>query len=162
MTMRTLWQQPEFRNLATAMRFVMIVLCSEILVWLVKVGAHVCLRLDLRNRKRWSLIMATFAVCTIHNGANARKVRKADRHNCDIFGCYGGSKDGYPANLKPLDVSNTSVDNTTLYLYTKILYFVRATCFDLVRSSSGPPRRQSQEMFTFHCIVGFQLLTSFC
>ena len=39
---------------------------------------------------------------------------------------------------------NTSVDNTTLYLYTKIVYFVRATCFDLIRSSSGPPRRQLQ------------------
>jgi hypothetical protein len=40
---------------------------------------------------------------------------------------------------------NTSVDNTTLYLYTKIIYFVRATCFDLIRSSSGTPRRQIQE-----------------
>jgi len=42
---------------------------------------------------------------------------------------------------------NTSVDHITLYLYTKIVYFVRATCFDLIRSSSGPPRRQIQEMF---------------
>jgi len=38
---------------------------------------------------------------------------------------------------------NVSVNNTTLYLYTKIVYF-RATCFDLIRSSSGPPRRQIQ------------------
>jgi len=57
---------------------------------------------------------------------------------------------------------NTSVNNTTLYLYTKIVYFVRATCFDLIRSSSGPPRRQIQELFMFHCIVGSQMLTSFC
>jgi len=42
---------------------------------------------------------------------------------------------------------NTSVDNTTLYLYTKIVYFVRATYFDLIRSTSGPPRRQIQELF---------------
>jgi len=54
---------------------------------------------------------------------------------------------------------NTSVDNTTLYLYTKIVYFVRATCFDLIRSTSGPPRRQIQELFMFHCIVGSQILT---
>ena len=57
---------------------------------------------------------------------------------------------------------NTSVDNTTLYLYTKIVYFVRATCFNLIRSSSGPPRRQIQELYMFHCNVGSQLLTSFC
>jgi len=44
---------------------------------------------------------------------------------------------------------NTSVDNTTLYLYTKVVYFVSATCFDLVRSSSGPPRRQIKELFMF-------------
>ena len=25
---------------------------------------------------------------------------------------------------------NTSVDNTTLYLYTKVIYFVRVACFD--------------------------------
>jgi len=47
---------------------------------------------------------------------------------------------------------NTSVDNTILYLYIKIVYFVRATCFDLISSSSGPPRRQIQELFMFHCI----------
>ena len=41
---------------------------------------------------------------------------------------------------------NTSVNNTMLYLYTKIVYFVRATCFDLIRSSSGPRRRQIQEL----------------
>jgi len=34
---------------------------------------------------------------------------------------------------------NVSVDSTTLYLYTKIVYFVRAICFNLIRSSSGPP-----------------------
>ena len=34
-----------------------------------------------------------------------------------------------------------------IYLYTKIVYFVRVTCFDLIRSSSGPPRRQIQELF---------------
>jgi len=55
----------------------------------------------------------------------------------------------------------TSVDNTTLYLYTKIVYFVRVTCFDLIRLSSGPPRRQIQELFMFHCIVGYQILPSF-
>ena len=49
---------------------------------------------------------------------------------------------------------NKSVDNTMLYFYTKIVYFVRATCFELVRSSSGHPRRQIQELFMFHCIVG--------
>jgi len=54
-----------------------------------------------------------------------------------------------------------SVDNTTLYLYTKIVYFVRTTCFDLIRSSPGPPRRQIQELFMFHIIVGSQMLTSF-
>ena len=57
---------------------------------------------------------------------------------------------------------NTSVDNTTLYLYTKIVYFVRATGFDLIRSSSGPPRRRIQELFMFHCTVGSQKLISFC
>ena len=31
---------------------------------------------------------------------------------------------------------NRSGDNTTVYLYTKIVYFVRATCFDHIRSSS--------------------------
>ena len=44
---------------------------------------------------------------------------------------------------------NTSVDNTTLYLCKKIAYFVRTTCFDLIRSSLGPPRRQIQELFMF-------------
>ena len=39
---------------------------------------------------------------------------------------------------------NMSVDNKTHYLYTKIVYFVRATGFDLIGSSSGPPRRQIQ------------------
>ena len=31
--------------------------------------------------------------------------------------------------------------------------FVRATCFDLTRSSSGPPRRQIQELYyvSLHC-----------
>jgi len=29
---------------------------------------------------------------------------------------------------------NTSVDNTTIYLYTKIMYIVRATCFDFIGS----------------------------
>ena len=29
-------------------------------------------------------------------------------------------------------------------LRTKTVYFVRATCFDLIRPSSGPPRRQIQ------------------
>ena len=55
-----------------------------------------------------------------------------------------------------------SVGNTTLYLYTKIIYFVRATCFDLIRSSSDPARRQIQELFMFHCIVASQILTNFC
>jgi len=27
---------------------------------------------------------------------------------------------------------NMSVDNATLYLYTKIVYFVRVACFDLI------------------------------
>jgi len=49
---------------------------------------------------------------------------------------------------------NTSVNNTTIYLYTKIVYFVRATSFDLIRSSSGRPRKQIEELFMFHCIVG--------
>jgi len=39
---------------------------------------------------------------------------------------------------------NVSVNNTTLYLYTKVVYFVRAICFYLIKSSSGPPRRQIQ------------------
>jgi hypothetical protein len=43
--------------------------------------------------------------------------------------------------------NNTPVNNTTLYLYTKVVYFFRATCFDLIRSSSDPPRRQIQELF---------------
>jgi len=37
---------------------------------------------------------------------------------------------------------NKSVGNTTLYLYTKIVHFFRATCFNITRSSSGPPRRE--------------------
>jgi len=57
---------------------------------------------------------------------------------------------------------NKSVDNTILYLYTKKVYFVRATCFDFIRSSSGPPRRQIQELFMFHCNVGSQMFTEFC
>jgi len=36
-----------------------------------------------------------------------------------------------------------------LDLSTKIVYFVRATYFDLIRSSSGPPRRQIQDLFRF-------------
>jgi len=45
-----------------------------------------------------------------------------------------------------------SVDNTTLYLYIKIIYFVRATCFDLIRSSSGPPRRHPRVVYvSLHC-----------
>ena len=55
-----------------------------------------------------------------------------------------------------------SVDNTTLYLNIRIVYFVRATYFDLIRSSSVPPIRQSQEFFMFHCIVRSQMLTRFC
>ena len=54
---------------------------------------------------------------------------------------YGTSK-----QLLFLYKYNTSVDNTTLHLCTKIVYFVRATCFDLIRSSSGPPGRQIQEL----------------
>jgi len=57
---------------------------------------------------------------------------------------------------------NVLVDNTTIYLYTEIVYFVRATCFDLIKSSSGPPKRQIQELFMFHCILGSQMLKSFC
>ena len=49
---------------------------------------------------------------------------------------------------------NSSVDNTTICLNTKIIYFVRATCFYLIRSSSAPPRRQIQDLFTFHCTGG--------
>jgi len=45
---------------------------------------------------------------------------------------------------------NTSVDNTKLYLHAKIVYFVRAICFDLIRSSSGPPRRYLHELFMGH------------
>jgi len=47
---------------------------------------------------------------------------------------------------------NTSVDKTTLYLYTKIVYFVRATCFDHIRSTSDPQRRQIEEFWI--CILG--------
>ena len=50
-----------------------------------------------------------------------------------------------------------SVDNTTLYLYTKIVYFFRATCFDILRSFSDPPRREIQDLLMFHCIVGSQM-----
>ena len=48
-------------------------------------------------------------------------------------------------------------------LYTiKIVYFVRATCFDLIGSSSGPPRRQIQDLCMFRCIVGSEMLTIVC
>ena len=47
---------------------------------------------------------------------------------------------------------NTSVDNTTLYLYIKIVYFVRVTCFDLIRSSSGPPRSRSKSCLCFNAL----------
>ena len=57
---------------------------------------------------------------------------------------------------------NKSVNDTTIYLYTKIVYFVRVTCFDLIRWSSGPPRRQIQDLFMFHCIVRSQMLPNFC
>ena len=47
---------------------------------------------------------------------------------------------------------NMSVDNKTHYLYTKIVYFVRATGFDLIGSSSGPPRRHSRVVYvSLHC-----------
>jgi len=37
----------------------------------------------------------------------------------------------------------------------KRVYFVSATCFELIRSSSGPPRRQIQEfMFHWICLLG--------
>ena len=39
------------------------------------------------------------------------------------------------------------------YLYTKIVYFVRTTCFDLINSFSGPPRRQIQELLRI-CLLG--------
>ena len=52
-------------------------------------------------------------------------------------------------NVITYKYSSTSLDNTTLYLYTKIVYFVWATCFDVIRSSSGPPRRQIQELYMF-------------
>ena len=74
-----------------------------------------------------------------------------------LFVCCFPSRSVIPYKYKP------SVDNTALYLYTKIVYsyFVKATCFRLIRSSSGLPRRQLQELFMFHCIVGSQTLTSF-
>ena len=68
----------------------------------------------------------------------------------------------YICNYQPKHKYNTSVDNTTLYLYKKIAYFVRSTCFDLIRSSSGLARRQIQELFMLHCIMGSQMLTRFC
>jgi len=52
---------------------------------------------------------------------------------------------------------NTSVDKTTLDLYTKIVYFVRATCFELIRSSSGPPRRQIQTILGSVFLEGLRM-----
>jgi len=53
-----------------------------------------------------------------------------------------------------------SVSNTAfLFHIPQNVILVRATCFDLTRSSSGPPRRQIQELFMFYCIVGSQIYT---
>ena len=58
---------------------------------------------------------------------------------------------------------NMSVSNTTFLFYIpQNSILVRATCFELIRSSSGPPRKQIQELFMFHFIVGSQMLTSVC
>ena len=48
-----------------------------------------------------------------------------------------------------------SVDNTTLYLYAKIVYFFRATCFDLLRSKhvSEPSHK-----FNIYKLMYFTLL----
>ena len=46
-----------------------------------------------------------------------------------------------------------TVDNTTLYLYTKIVYFVRVTCLNH-KVILRPSKKHIQELFTFHCIVG--------
>jgi len=56
---------------------------------------------------------------------------------------------------------NTSVDNITFYLYTKIVYLVRATCFDLIRSSSGLPRRQIKESLGSVFLEGLTKYTIF-
>ena len=57
------------------------------------------------------------------------------------------------------DKSNLSVTNTTLYfIYNKNSVLSGRNVSTFIRSSSGPLRKQIQELFIFQCIVGSQML----
>ena len=63
----------------------------------------------------------------------------------DIYGC-----------------KNTTRPSITQYLLYIQWYICQGDMFRPSRSSSGPPKRQIQELFGFSCIVGSQMLTHFC
>jgi len=56
--------------------------------------------------------------------------------------------------------TNVSVNNTTLYcIYNKNSILSGRYVSTFIRSSSGPPRKQIQELSIFQFIVGSQMLT---
>ena len=57
---------------------------------------------------------------------------------------------------------NVSVNNTTLYfIYNKNSILSERYVATFIGSSSGPLRKQIQELSMFQCIVGSQMLTNF-